>query len=270
MAGIVGIIFFVVAMWLWNLNPSGWLFVVVITIFNLIFLGLALIGQTSFNDIMLQLGINALALILALIPSTKQAFLPAPPTPEQVKAATDAAADKRVGATAKVAATTAAAADRAAAAADSAADSAAVAAKAAADTVDDAVDATADAVGDAAAATADAVGDAAKATGETVSDAFSRVTGITLTDEQIAEIGGKSLTEIEGIGPKISETLNAAGINTFLDLAVTPVDDLRKILADAGLRADPSTWPEQATLAASGNWEDLKKLQDNLTGGRRT
>ncbi len=281
MAGIVGIIFFVVAMWLWNLNPSGWLFVVVITIFNLIFLGLALIGQTSFNDVMLQLGINALALILALIPSTKQAFLPAPPTPEQVKAATDAAADKRADATAKVAATTAAAADRAAAATDSAADSAAVAAKAAADTVSDAADATADAVGDAAnatadavgdaaEATADAVGDAAEATSETVSETFTRVTGITLTDEQIAEIGSTSLTEIEGIGPKISETLNAAGINTFLDLAVTPVDDLRKILADAGLRADPSTWPEQATLAASGNWDDLKKLQDSLTGGRRT
>jgi hypothetical protein len=32
MSAIVGVIYFVVAWWLWNLNPSGWLFVVVISI----------------------------------------------------------------------------------------------------------------------------------------------------------------------------------------------------------------------------------------------
>jgi hypothetical protein len=30
------------------------------------------------------------------------------------------------------------------------------------------------------------------------------------------------------------------------------------------------TWPEQAKLAASGEWEALEKLQDELKGGKRT
>ena len=30
---------------------------------------------------------------------------------------------------------------------------------------------------------------------------------------------------------------------------------------------NPSTWPRQARLAASGDWDDLKKLQEKLEGG---
>ncbi len=77
------------------------------------------------------------------------------------------------------------------------------------------------------------------------------------------------LKVIEGIGPKIASTLQAAGIQTFAQLAQTEVETLHRILEDAGLRlADPTTWPEQARLAAKGNWEALKKLQDSLKGGR--
>jgi large subunit ribosomal protein L21 len=32
--------------------------------------------------------------------------------------------------------------------------------------------------------------------------------------------------------------------------------------------ADPGTWPEQAELAADGNWDALKKLQDALNAGK--
>jgi len=63
-----------VAWWIWNLNPSGWLFVVVISVINLIFLFLAILGQTTFSAVLLQIVVNAAALILALIPSTKAAF----------------------------------------------------------------------------------------------------------------------------------------------------------------------------------------------------
>ncbi len=76
------------------------------------------------------------------------------------------------------------------------------------------------------------------------------------------------LTKIEGIGPKISATFNAAGINSYAELAATPVEDLRKILADAGVGADPTTWPQQAELAAEGKWDALTELQDKLEGGR--
>jgi hypothetical protein len=32
--------------------------------------------------------------------------------------------------------------------------------------------------------------------------------------------------------------------------------------------ADPGTWPEQARLAAAGNMDGLKALQERLTAGR--
>ncbi len=79
------------------------------------------------------------------------------------------------------------------------------------------------------------------------------------------------LKKIEGIGPKISGILNEAGIYTFANLSQTPVDRLKGILADAGNRYkmhDPSSWPKQAALAAAGDWDELKKLQDYLDGGR--
>lgn len=79
------------------------------------------------------------------------------------------------------------------------------------------------------------------------------------------------LSKIEGIGPKIDEILKAAGIKTFQALADADVDSLKAILADAGGRyksKDPSTWPQQAALAAAGDKAGLKALQDELKGGR--
>jgi large subunit ribosomal protein L27 len=76
---------------------------------------------------------------------------------------------------------------------------------------------------------------------------------------------------IEGIGPKIAEIFNVAGINTFAELAATSVDKLKEILASAGSRYsmhDPSTWPKQAELAAAGKMDELKKWQDELNGGK--
>ncbi|MCA9938707.1 MAG: hypothetical protein KC418_08695 [Anaerolineales bacterium] len=80
-----------------------------------------------------------------------------------------------------------------------------------------------------------------------------------------------NLTKIEGVGPKIAGLLNQAGIMTFAQLAQAEVGHLQGILAEGGPRfqlADPGSWPEQATLAAAGDWEALRRLQDNLKGGR--
>jgi large subunit ribosomal protein L27 len=78
------------------------------------------------------------------------------------------------------------------------------------------------------------------------------------------------LKKIEGIGPKIAEIFNEAGINTFAELAAAPEEKLKEILTDAGSRyasKNPSTWPQQAKLAAEGKWDKLKELQDKLKGG---
>jgi predicted flap endonuclease-1-like 5' DNA nuclease len=82
------------------------------------------------------------------------------------------------------------------------------------------------------------------------------------------------LKKIEGIGPKIAGVLKGAGIRTFGQLAATDVESIRGVLerSDPNLLrlADPSTWPQQAGLAAEGRWEELEKLQADLKGGRRS
>ena len=82
---------------------------------------------------------------------------------------------------------------------------------------------------------------------------------------------GDDLTRIEGIGPKISGLLGAAGIKTYAQLAESDPATLDKIVEEAGLHmADVNTWPDQARLAADGQWDALSELQDGLKAGRST
>ncbi|MBZ0274944.1 MAG: hypothetical protein K8I60_02295 [Anaerolineae bacterium] len=80
------------------------------------------------------------------------------------------------------------------------------------------------------------------------------------------------LTVVEGIGPKMSAALAAAGIDTYAKLAATSEDALRAAVEAAGMRLAPSlsTWAEQAGYAAKGDWDGLKTLQGTLKGGRRS
>ena len=76
---------------------------------------------------------------------------------------------------------------------------------------------------------------------------------------------GDDLKKIEGIGPKIAEIFNNAGITTFAELAATSVEKLQEILAAAGSRyasKKPGSWPKQAKMAAEGKWDELKAWQD--------
>ena len=78
------------------------------------------------------------------------------------------------------------------------------------------------------------------------------------------------LTVLEGIGPKVSSLLNAAGIATYAQLAAADPAHLAEVLRAAGLSMmDPATWPQQAALAAAGKWDELKALTSQLKGGRR-
>jgi predicted flap endonuclease-1-like 5' DNA nuclease len=76
---------------------------------------------------------------------------------------------------------------------------------------------------------------------------------------------------IEGIGPKIEELLNNAGILTFRQLADASVEEVQAILNAAGPRFrvhNPATWGQQSELAYAWKWDELKALQDKLNGGR--
>lgn len=77
---------------------------------------------------------------------------------------------------------------------------------------------------------------------------------------------------VEGIGPKVEQILKAAGIANWNELAVQTGSSLKGILENAGSAysmMDPSTWPQQAQLAAEARWEELRALQSDLRGGRK-
>lgn len=101
--------------------------------------------------------------------------------------------------------------------------------------------------------------------------------------KEVAETAGKKtksaakskstddLTIIEGIGPKIAELLTNAGISDFSLLAASKKSAIAEVLTNAGSRYamhDPTTWPQQAKLAAAGKWDQLKKLQEELKAGK--
>ena len=116
-------------------------------------------------------------------------------------------------------------------------------------------------------------GDAAEASlGSVQTDAEAKIKALMLKlDELKTEAEPDDLTRIEGIGPKIQELLYAARIFTFLMLSRASVERLKEILDGGGERFqmhDPKTWPEQAQLAADGQWEKLDEWQDLLRGGR--
>ncbi len=79
------------------------------------------------------------------------------------------------------------------------------------------------------------------------------------------------LTKIEGIGPAIAKVLAGQGVITFADLAAKDADTLKGFLTEAGGQFkmhDPTTWPQQGDMAAKGEWDALKKWQDELDGGK--
>jgi len=87
-----------------------------------------------------------------------------------------------------------------------------------------------------------------------------------------AMAGDTDIEIVEGIGPSIADLLRARGLGSFGALAQASPGTLREILDGHGPAyriADPTTWPEQARLAADGRWNELRSLQDSLTAGRR-
>lgn len=81
----------------------------------------------------------------------------------------------------------------------------------------------------------------------------------------------EDLKIVEGIGPKIESLLKEAGIHNWADLAEAPVEQLEAILDAAGPNFrihNPATWPAQARLAQTGEWNLLREYQTELIGGR--
>ena len=76
-----------------------------------------------------------------------------------------------------------------------------------------------------------------------------------------------SLTVVKGIGPKIQSLFYKNNIRSWSALADCNIGRCQEIL-DAGGNSfsmhDPATWPEQARLAAEGEWKELHDWQNHL------
>ncbi|TDM00417.1 MAG: hypothetical protein C4K58_04205 [Flavobacteriaceae bacterium] len=81
------------------------------------------------------------------------------------------------------------------------------------------------------------------------------------------KIKADDLKLIEGIGPKIEQLFKEENITSWKILSNTPITKCQEILDKAGPRYkmhNPKTWPLQASLAAEGNFQELKALQDKI------
>jgi predicted flap endonuclease-1-like 5' DNA nuclease len=107
----------------------------------------------------------------------------------------------------------------------------------------------------------------------TAADAASREIDVAAARAAGLDLDGPDdLRVIEGVGPKIAQIFQAAGIRSFAQIAAMTPAGIQPLLDEAGPNfriADPQTWPEQAALAAANRWADLKALQDDLIGGRK-
>ncbi len=74
LSGLVAAIWFASAVRIWNLDPQGWLFMVAVATLYLIFDVISLIAGTPIELLMPSIFISGLALILGLLPSTREEF----------------------------------------------------------------------------------------------------------------------------------------------------------------------------------------------------
>jgi hypothetical protein len=72
--GLMAAIYIWLVRMLWNLDPQGWLFLVIIAIFNLILALVSILGASSFQAMLPSILINGVILVYCLLPGTKEAF----------------------------------------------------------------------------------------------------------------------------------------------------------------------------------------------------
>jgi hypothetical protein len=72
--GLMAAIYIWLVRMLWNLDPQGWLFLVIIAIFNLILALVSILGRSSFQAMLPSILVNGVILIYCLLPGTKEAF----------------------------------------------------------------------------------------------------------------------------------------------------------------------------------------------------
>lgn len=75
------------------------------------------------------------------------------------------------------------------------------------------------------------------------------------------------LTRLKGIGPRLAQIMQNAGIHTYEQLMNMSGKELANALEPSGIlfsRAIVESWPVQAKLAAAGDWDGLRKYKSTL------
>ncbi len=73
------------------------------------------------------------------------------------------------------------------------------------------------------------------------------------------------LTKIKGIGPKISQALQNAGVYNFTQLALLDGERLERILDEANARmSDIEAIQTQARFSANKEWDELTAFQETI------
>lgn len=88
-----------------------------------------------------------------------------------------------------------------------------------------------------------------------------------VAEAESASDGKDDLTRLNGIGPKLAEAMDAAGISRYTQLAALSVEEVNGRLAASGIRYSKATaesWAAQAQLASAGDWDGLKNYQTSL------
>jgi predicted flap endonuclease-1-like 5' DNA nuclease len=112
---------------------------------------------------------------------------------------------------------------------------------------------------------------------ETVATEAAEPMAVAVPEEEekqapVVEVKADDLTVVEGIGPKLAEIINEAGIVNYHQLADAKPEDIKAILlakGDGYKIHNPGTWPEQAALLRDGKMDEFKALCIELDGGVR-
>jgi hypothetical protein len=59
---------------LWRVDPSAWIFLVIITLFNLTVDFIAMLGSSTWQDVSVSFLLNGIILIYCMLPGVKKAF----------------------------------------------------------------------------------------------------------------------------------------------------------------------------------------------------
>lgn len=100
----------------------------------------------------------------------------------------------------------------------------------------------------------------------------TQIAPVRVNFEHVSQLLGKQVTEndltlIIGIGPKTASLLQSKGVDTWEDLAATPLLAVSKWLIEAGgvyKAQDPTHWAKQAKMAMHGEWRKLRVFQETL------